>query len=179
MTGCRTGERLGEYLWVTSRSSTDCTLVCFCTFKFLLWRFQACKCLWIEKYFGLAVFCELLNFGGQESICIYLDTFIILYVSMYACVFIPFDLCLWFSWGQGLCFNYLCAPRPHIVLESGRYPINTLLVPIVSLTCVEHLFELGPVLMAAGGRQTNGESRSFQKELYFKILQDHNWKGNA
>lgn len=57
MTRCRTGERLGEYLWVTSRNSTDYTLVCFCTLKFLLWRFQACKCLWIERYFGLAVFC--------------------------------------------------------------------------------------------------------------------------
>ena len=53
----RTGERLGEYLWVTWRNSTDCTLVCFCTPKFLLQRVQASTCLWIEKYLGLTAFC--------------------------------------------------------------------------------------------------------------------------
>lgn len=53
-------------------------------------------------------------------------------------------------------------------LENGKYPTKTLLIDIVSLTSVEHLRELDPVLMGEGGRETNGESRNFQNELYFK-----------
>lgn len=120
MTRCRTGERLGEYLWVTSRNSTDCTLVYLCTLKFLLWWFQACKCLWLKN---ILVWLYSANFwileGARETLYVYLFGHIYHTVSMSAYVFIPLDLCLWLSWGQDLCFRYLCAPRPNSLWKIG------------------------------------------------------------